>query len=140
MAYYSYKNEPDLILFIRKCIGLGKSVSLPYIAGEGEMIAVNFNYDTALKSNVYGIPEPVLTNDSETDEPDVVIVPGIAFDINLNRIGFGGGYYDRFLRNKNAVKIGACFDCQLVERIDADPHDIRMDIIVTEKQIVGTKQ
>lgn len=140
MAYYSYKNEPNLLSFIRKCIDLGKCVSLPYIAGEGEMLAVNFNYDSALKSNVYGIPEPVLTNDSEEEEPDVIIVPGIAFDMNLNRIGFGGGYYDRFLENKRAVKIGACFDCQLVESIETEAYDIPMDIIVTEKRILGMKQ
>lgn len=140
MAYYSYKNEPDLLPFMRKCIDLGKLVSLPYIAGEGEMIAVNFNYDTALKSNVYGIPEPILTNDSESEEPDVVIVPGIVFDKQFNRIGFGGGYYDRFLKDKSAVKIGVCFESQLVEHIEAETHDIRMDIIVTEKQIIGAKK
>jgi 5-formyltetrahydrofolate cyclo-ligase len=89
MAYYSYKNEPDLKDFIQTCLDMGKRAALPYVAGEGEMIAVRFESDSVMKSNIYGIPEPVLTNDTEEEKPDVVIAPGIAFDRNMYRVGFG---------------------------------------------------
>jgi 5-formyltetrahydrofolate cyclo-ligase len=137
MAYYSYKNEPDLKEFMNACLDLGKLVALPYIAGKGEMIAVRYEYDGIMKSNIYGIPEPVLTSDSEEEQPDVVIVPGIAFDEKLCRVGFGGGYYDRFLKNAGAYKIGVCFDYQIVDCIDSCSHDVPMDIIVTEKRMLG---
>ncbi|MGI5848557.1 MAG: 5-formyltetrahydrofolate cyclo-ligase [Christensenellales bacterium] len=139
MAYYSYKSEPDMLTFMYSCIDMGKCIALPYVVGEGDLIAVNYNYNSVMKSNIYGIPEPVIMNESEQEEPDVVIVPGIAFDMNLNRIGFGGGYYDRYLQEIDAVKIGVCFDCQIVEHICAEPHDVTMDIVVTEKRILRAK-
>jgi 5-formyltetrahydrofolate cyclo-ligase len=137
MAYYSYKNEPDLTEFIHTCLDMGKLIALPYIAGEGELIAVRYEYDCVMKSNIYGIPEPVLMNESEEEDPDVIIVPGIAFDNKLNRVGFGGGYYDRYLKDTDAYKIGVCFDYQIVDSIDSVPHDVPMDMIVTEKRILG---
>ncbi len=68
---------------------------------------------------------------------DIVIVPGRKFDRQLTRHGRGGGYYDRFLCNTSAIKIGVCFHDQLVNRLVRKPHDIPMDIIVTEKRILG---
>lgn len=140
MAYYSHRNEPDLLGFMRRCLDEGKHVALPYISGKREMIALGYSYDTVMKSNVYGIPEPVLSGDSETEEPDVVIVPGVAFDLRLNRLGFGGGYYDRFLKSVRAKKIGVCFDFQIADGIVAADHDIPMDMIVTEKRVIGGQQ
>lgn len=137
MAYYSYKNEPNLLEFMHACLDRGKCVALPYVAGEDNLIPVNYNFGSVMKSNVYGIPEPVIMNDSEQEDPDVVLVPGIVFDESLNRIGFGGGYYDRFLQETAALKIGVCFDCQIVAHICPEPHDIPMDLIVTEKRIIG---
>jgi 5-formyltetrahydrofolate cyclo-ligase len=137
MAYCTYKNEPDLTKLIDECLELGKTVALPYIAGKGELIAVRYESDSVMKSNIYGIPEPVLKNDSEEEEPDVVMVPGIAFDGKLCRVGFGGGYYDRFLASVNTYKIGVCFDYQVVDDIACDAHDVPMDIVLTEKRIIG---
>lgn len=137
MAYYSFMNEPNLMAFMHRCMDMGKRVALPYVAGKGEMIAVAYEYDSVMKSNVYGIPEPVLTNDTDIEQPDLVIVPGIAFDESLHRIGFGGGYYDRFLDGSAAKKIGVCFDYQVVKDIGPKGHDVPMDMIVTEKRVMG---
>lgn len=137
MAYYPFKNEPDLLPFIQRICDSGKSVALPCVTGECEMRPVMFGNDTRLKTNRYGIPEPVISESCDIVNPDVIIVPGTAFDIRLNRIGFGGGYYDRYLQNTNAVKIGVCFDFQVVDNIDTDEHDIPMDIVITEKRIIG---
>jgi len=65
-----------------------------------------------------------------------VIVPGIAFDKAGSRIGFGKGCYDMFLDGLNAVKIGFCYDFQVMDEIPSDDHDIRMDFLVTEKGVL----
>jgi 5-formyltetrahydrofolate cyclo-ligase len=140
MAYCAFKNEPDLMGFINALLDMGKDVALPYVTGDDRLIAVDYNYDSVMKSNIYGIPEPVLSNESENVEPDVVLVPGVAFGADLNRIGYGVGYFDRFLKETNALKLGICFDMQVVPSIKAEPHDVRMDIIVTEKRVIKPEQ
>jgi 5-formyltetrahydrofolate cyclo-ligase len=78
----------------------------------------------------------VIRNESEKVEPDVVLVPGVAFDEALNRIGYGVGYFDRFLKETDALKVGICFDMQIVPCITTQPHDVRMDMVVTEKRVI----
>jgi 5-formyltetrahydrofolate cyclo-ligase len=68
------------------------------------------------------------------ENPDLAFVPGIAFDLNCFRIGYGGGYYDRFLGKRKCFKVGICFDFQIVERIPHEAFDIRMDIVISEKR------
>lgn len=68
---------------------------------------------------------------------DVIIMPVLAFDKNLNRLGYGGGWYDRFLEHQtNSLKIGLAFHCQRVEAVPVHSHDIRMDIVVTERVVI----
>ena len=74
MAYCSYKNEPDLMGLVA-LLDMGKSVALPYVTGDDSMIAAEYNYESVMKSNLFGIPEPVIRNESE--KPDVVLVPGV---------------------------------------------------------------
>ena len=136
MAYCSYKNEPDLMSFVHALLDMGKHVSLPYVTGDDSLIAVDYNDESVMKSNIFGIPEPVIRNESEKVEPDVVLVPGVAFDEALNRIGYGVGYFDRFLKETDALKVGICFDMQIVPCITTQPHDVRMDIVVTEKRVI----
>ena len=136
MAYCSYKNEPDLMGLVHALLDMGKRVALPYVTGDDSMIAVEYNYESVMKSNLFGIPEPVIRNESEKVEPDVVLVPGVAFCENLNRIGYGSGYFDRFLKESDAFKIGICYDMQVVPSIKAQPYDVRMDMIVTERRIL----
>jgi len=136
MAYCSYKNEPDLMGLVHALLDMVKRVALPYVTGDDSMIAVEYNYESVMKSNLFGIPEPVIRNESEKVEPDVVLVPGVAFCANLNRIGYGSGSFDRFLRDSDAFKIGICYDMQVVPSIKAQPYDVRMDMIVTERRIL----
>ena len=84
----------------------------------------------------YGILEPKEKICVDFCVPDLVIIPGLAFDVEKNRLGFGAGYYDRFLEQSNAVKVGICYDFQLVEEINAEQHDIKMDIILTDMRII----
>ena len=136
MAYCAIKNEPDMWALIYALLDMGKHVALPCVAPEG-IIAADFGRDTKMQRGAYGIPQPVLTPNYSRIEPDVVIVPGVVYDMQLFRIGFGAGYYDRFLANSSAVKIGVCFESQLVDNIDAEPHDVHMDFVVTERRVLG---
>ncbi len=140
MAYCSYKNEPDLMGFVHALLDMGKHVALPYVTGDDSMIAVDYNFESVMKSNMFGIPEPVLSNESENVEPDVVLVPGVAFGADLNRIGYGVGYFDRFLKETSAFKVGICFDMQVVTSIKSEPHDVRMDMVVTERRVITPKE
>lgn len=83
----------------------------------------------------YGILEPV--GKEYTGKIDAIIVPMCAFDRNLNRLGFGKGFYDRFLKDKNCLKIGVAFSCQQTDSIQTKETDIRMDIIITEKEVLA---
>lgn len=84
----------------------------------------------------YGILIPADGEILAPAEIDFVVVPGIAFDRQGARVGFGAGYYDRFLSQSQAVKVGFCYDFQVVETVDTAPHDVRMDYIVTESELI----
>ncbi len=136
MAFWPHMNEPDLKIFIRKCIESKKKVLLPKVLEKSKMIAVDYSEESKMKKNKYGIMEPAGVYKSEYN-PDVIIVPGIVFDKNLHRIGFGGGYYDRFLKQVNAVKVGVCFESHIIDDIKAHDFDVPMDMVVTQDRILG---
>ncbi len=90
-----------------------------------------------LKINKYGIPEPKNKN---IVYPDIILVPLVAFDENLNRLGYGGGYYDRLIKKlskkKKIIKIGLALSVQKIYKVPIDIHDQKLDYIVTNKYIV----
>ena len=91
----------------------------------------------SLKTGVFGILEP--SEDCEAvpeSEIDLIIVPGVAFDRQHNRLGRGKGFYDRLLSTLDVPKIGICYDFQLKDQIPAEPFDRKMDLIITEKEIL----
>jgi len=91
-----------------------------------------------LEIGSYGILEPKKDsiNEVKIGEIDLIIVPGVAFDKSGNRLGHGKGYYDRLLKNSNAVKIALCYELQVVDKVPTDENDIPVDIIITEKKII----
>lgn len=94
---------------------------------------------TALKPNQFGVGEPSLGTEERVDPAtiDVVICPGVAFSKECVRLGFGRGYYDRFLKlAPNATKMGLAYDFQILASVPADPQDVPMDIIVTPDFII----
>jgi len=91
---------------------------------------------TELRKGRFGILEPAAPVFAKEDELDLIIVPGTAFDFSGNRIGRGGGFYDRLLPQYRAVRTGICFDFQCLETVPAEEHDIRMDWVVTETRIL----
>lgn len=129
MIYLPVKNEVDVSLLINDS---DKNFLVPVMEGD-DIYACHLTMQ--LKIGRFGICEPVERVKMEKNEIDIVIVPGVAFDRNFNRMGYGKGYYDRFLKDMKALKIGVCHSFQLVDEIPSEPHDIKMDMIVTEREI-----
>lgn len=129
--YHSFKNEVDTKQIIKFLLENNKNVFLPKIEN-GNMVAVKFNYN--MQKNYYGIEEPC----GEKIEifNFVSIIPAIALDNQGNRIGFGKGYYDKFLKNNPCLKIALCYDFQLLKKIPFKKHDVKMDIIITPSKII----
>lgn len=139
MLYVDFRNEVATREIISALLDLDKEVYLPVTLKEEKRLIPKriFSLDD-LVSGAYGILEPNV--DAPIIVPsllDVVVVPGSVFDKNGYRTGYGGGYYDRFLENTDAIRIGVCFDFQLVDDVFPENHDKRMDFIITEKSILS---
>ena len=97
----------------------------------------NWKFSDPLKINKYGIPEPEPKN---LVYPDVLLIPLVAFDKNLNRLGYGGGYYDRLIKKlskkKNTIKIGLAFSIQEIDKVPINVYDQKLDYILTNKNII----
>ena len=96
-----------------------------------------WSFSDLLKINKYGIPEPETKNKVY---PDVILVPLVAFDKNLNRLGYGGGYYDRLIKKlskkKKIIKIGLAFSFQKIDKVPINIYDQKLDYIVTNKYLM----
>lgn len=133
--YLSAFKEPDTTEIIDILLKSNKKVCVPVTDKNKKIIYLSLINDINLKKGAYNIYEPVKIIYTDYSFPDLIIIPGIAFDKNKNRIGFGMGYYDKFLNKSRGKKIGLCYDFQLLDNIPSQKHDIKMDIIITEKRV-----
>lgn len=133
-TYVSKGNEVDTRYIIESLWRLGKRVYVPKVYGKDMHFHRISSFDE-LVCGSYGIMEP--EGDAYEDAlGGIIIVPGVAFDKKLNRIGFGGGYYDRYLAGHDGFfKVALAYDFQVVDEIQAEPTDIKPDVIVTESRI-----
>lgn len=114
-----------------------KKVYLPRVSGDDiEVVPLGTKFST---DNRYGIQEPIGTPLSDPTLLDLIIVPGVAFDHNCNRLGRGKGYYDRFLNTLQVPTIGICFHEQIVPQIPCEVHDKAMDFVITPSEIYSKK-
>ncbi len=143
MIYLSFENEVDSTDLIKYCLDNGKRVVLPYCLKDGMKIIPTEIYD--LENDLYeskmGYKQPKSDslNPVHTDEIDLIILPGIAFDRKGYRVGFGAGYYDRFLGKLNfsIPTIGVAYDFQIIESfISMEKYDIPVDYVITEDRII----
>ncbi len=139
LFYNAIDNEVDLISAIIFSLEQGKNVILPItnkIQGTLELREIK-QYPQDLVTGEYEIMVPA--SYCQVVDPtslDLVIVPGIAFDMNGNRVGYGKGYYDTLLRELNTEKIGIAYDFQIVPKIIVQDHDVPMNSILTESRIL----
>ena len=134
-GYYPYNYEVDTTQLLEKLEKNNYLISLPKIKKNFQMDFFEWSTKDPLTINNYGIPEPISNN---IKYPDILLVPLVAFDKNLNRIGYGGGFYDRYINKIKKVKkitsIGLAYSFQQVEKILINKYDIQLDFIITEKQ------
>ncbi|WP_051331045.1 5-formyltetrahydrofolate cyclo-ligase [Aneurinibacillus terranovensis] len=138
MAFLSFGTEVNLDRFIDECYKAGKRVYLPKtLVKERKIEPCRFTGWEGLTTGSYGIREPgsLPSIDWQRETIDVIIMPGVAFTKRGERIGYGGGYYDRFLSRFPEVPplFAACYQMQIVSDMACEPHDIRMQKIVTEE-------
>lgn len=132
-CYFALSDEVPTVDFMNKWKDK-KVFLLPIVEGE-EMRFVYYKGEEALKKGAFGILEPWNEAEERTQETmDLILVPGVAFDLKGNRMGRGKGFYDRFLCQKETYKVGVCFDFQLLECIPSEETDVMMDEIVTESR------
>lgn len=143
LTYVSYKSEVKTNKIIDYCFDNNITVYTPKVRGEN-MDFYKISSYKQLEKGAYGILEPVSEDmyvNNNYDKPkDIIIMPGLIFDPDGNRLGYGGGYYDRYLyKHKNLYKIAICYDFQVTDNniISAEPHDIKPDMIITDKRIIN---
>ena len=131
MAYFPLPDELDVQDLLSELYASGKTVFLPVIS-DGEIILRKFQGFEQMEPGVFGVQEPCGEEFYRLTEVETVIVPGIAFSRNGYRLGRGKAYYDRFLpKVQIAYKIGVGYDFQLMDEIPTEPHDVRLDEILS---------
>ena len=134
-SYYPVNFEADTSQVMKMFKQKGYKLSLPVISSKYYMNFYTWNLNDPLYVNKYGIPEP---KSKIKVIPSILLIPMVAYDKRLNRLGYGGGYYDRFLEKyekKNILKIGLAITCQEVKKLPINNFDKKMDYILTEKKL-----
>lgn len=145
LIYVSTGSEADTTELIKRCFEDKKNVYVPKVYGK-DMRFISIGSLDELTPGYYGIMEPVSDEpvwekgSRDTYNDSLCIMPGLAFDRKFNRIGYGGGFYDKFLEKAQVYKMAVCYDCQIVERIDAHDTDIKPDMIVTDMEVIKNGQ
>ncbi len=133
-VFISNKQEPSTKKILYYLLENGYKVSVPMLQGE-IMLNSRYKMDTPLVENQYGIKEP--NEFVSANVPKIAIIPLVAYTDEMVRVGRGKGYYDRFLKIADMKKIGIAFSCQKVQGVEAESHDVALDMIITEKETLG---
>ncbi len=147
-CYVDFISEVETQSLITDLLQQKKTVAVPLTrVKEKQLIPVSISsVEKDLQPGYCDIPEPgtdvTAKNRIDPQTIDIIILPGSVFDEHGGRMGYGGGYYDRFVSNlaPQAIRIGLCFDLQLQKKIPLEPHDEMMDYIVTETRIIDTNR
>ena len=132
-GYYPYNYEVDTTKILKEFEKKKYLISLPKIKKNFQMDFFHWSTNDPLSINKYGIPEPT---SNKKVFPNILLVPLVAFDSDLNRIGYGGGFYDRYIdkikKNQKITTIGLAYSFQKTEKIPINKYDIKLDFIVTD--------
>lgn len=132
-VYLSMPDEIDTREFIKKALNDGKEIYVPKITGKRDMKPVLLESLDDLIVGEYDIETS--KSDQTIESTDLSLVPGLAFDQEKYRIGFGGGYYDKYMKDHNSTYLGMFYEDSYMDKIPRDSHDMPLDFIVTEKEI-----
>ncbi len=140
--YVAWQDEVDNHELLRNALQAGKKVIAPkVISSTHQLEHYLIPHFGALAPGAFGILEPSLERDAlpfeDMSKVDLMIVPGLAFDREGNRLGYGGGYYDRLLAEIRAPKVALAFAAQIIAEVPLEPHDCRVDVIVTEQEVIS---
>jgi len=139
MFFVSFNSEVHTHDMIKESLK-NKTVILPKVAQHEIEPSVVIDFDNLIPGK-FGVLEPIEAMKIAHKNIDLVLVPGIVFDKEGHRVGYGFGYYDKFLRKMpKAVKIGLAFDFQIVDKLPKETHDVPVDMVVTEKMIVECRK
>tara|TARA_B100000902_G_scaffold28102_1_gene33809 strand:+ start:449 stop:994 length:546 start_codon:yes stop_codon:yes gene_type:complete len=136
-GYFTSNFEIDDLKILEMMEKKNFNVSLPVIKENNQMNFLQWSINDPLKINKFGIPEPI---SSKIIDPDILLVPLVSFDSKLNRLGYGGGFYDRYIEKiekvKKVIKIGLAFSYQKIKKVPINKFDKKLDFIITEKEIL----
>lgn len=132
--------EPNTRVLIEKLLEQGKIVGLPRMLPGRQMEVRRYDPAVPMARAAFGIEEPSTKCPLiPKEEIDFVLTPAVAYDVRGFRMGFGGGYYDRWLEHFTGTTVGLCRDNVLRDAVPAEPHDARVDAVVTESRVIRTK-
>lgn len=140
-TYIGVKNEVETYNIVGRALRDKKRVAVPKVHGDTTMEFYYINSLEELQNARFGLLEP---SDTATlaapNDKTLFIVPGVAFDTSGNRIGFGAGYYDTYLKNnKHGIMIGLAYDFQIIEKLPRDDFDVPVHIVITEAKVYSYK-
>ena len=140
MAYADYNHEVITRYIIEQAWKDGKEVAVPKVFGK-DMVFYRLTDFSQLESGYFGIPEPKEDGETVSWEEAMMVMPGVAFDVNCNRVGYGGGFYDCFLeKHPEVCRVAVGFSFQILPEVPTEPTDIRPQVIVTEENIYRDTQ
>lgn len=132
LLYWSMEDEVQTHEFVEKWYKT-KTILLPCVDGDDLLLRQYTGKDCMQKGEQFGIEEPTGETFTDLNRIKAIIVPGVAFDNEGHRMGRGRGFYDRLLKaTPNAYKIGVCFDFQIVKHVPVEPHDVNMNVVISE--------
>lgn len=142
LSYIHTKSEVETNYFHEQILGQGLSLAIPKVKGKELKFFSISNLDKDIEPGYYGINEPKESLEEwQKKGEEWIIIPGVVFDQNGNRLGYGKGFYDRFLRNhSHLIKVGLAFECQLIKKIPVENHEEKIDFVITEKKIYDLRQ
>jgi len=129
-GYLPYNQEVRTVPMLERALAEGKRVAVPKIFGD-EMLFIYLEDLSQVAKGYSGIPEPVENGPVADDETALVLMPGLAFDPSGNRMGYGGGFYDKLLaKEPNHPTVALCYDFQVLEHLETQEHDIPVDLVL----------
>jgi 5-formyltetrahydrofolate cyclo-ligase len=136
-GYYPYNYEINTLDILKELEKKNYLISLPKISKNYKMNFYQWSFKDPLSINTYGIPEPI---SKKKITPEILLIPLVAYDDKLNRLGYGGGFYDRYIASqkddKKIIKIGLGFSFQKIDRLPTNEFDKKLDHVITEKDFI----